>query len=68
VSGSVKLNDGYTGAELEFSRQHFTNASLPVGTLLVWPSLVTHPHRSTPITSGTKYSLTLWFELPLQLS
>jgi len=67
VSGSVKLNDGYTGAELEFPRQHFTNASLPVGTLLVWPSLVTHPHRSTPITSGTKYSLTLWFELPLQL-
>lgn len=68
VSGSVKLNDGYTGAELEFPRQRFSNASLPVGMLLVWPSLVTHPHRSTPITSGTKYSLTLWFELPLQLS
>ena len=68
VSGSVKLNDNYTGAELEFPRQCFSNAALPVGTLLVWPSLVTHPHRSTPITSGTKYSLTLWFELPLQLS
>jgi len=67
VSGSVKLNDDYTGAELEFPRQQFTNASIPVGTLLVWPSLVTHPHRSTPITSGTKYSLTLWFELPMQL-
>ena len=67
VSGSVKLNDDYTGAALEFPRQNFTNADLPVGTLLVWPSLVTHPHRSTPITSGTKYSLTLWFELPLQL-
>ena len=68
VSGSVKLNDSYTGAELEFPRQGYTNADLPVGSLLVWPSLVTHPHRSTPITSGTKYSLTLWFELPLQLS
>ncbi|MEY4165920.1 MAG: Synechococcus phage [Actinomycetota bacterium] len=68
VSGSVKLNDTYTGAELEFPRQQFTNAELPVGTLLVWPSLVTHPHRSTPLLSGTKYSLTLWFELPLQLN
>ena len=68
VSGSVKLNDSYTGAELEFPRQNYTNAGVPVGTLLAWPSLVTHPHRSTPLTSGTKYSLTLWFELPLQLS
>ena len=68
VSGSIKLNDEYTGAELEFPRQGFTNADLPVGSLLAWPSLVTHPHRSTPLTSGTKYSLTLWFELPLQLS
>lgn len=68
VSGSIKLNDGYTGAELEFPRQGYSNANLPVGTLLAWPSLVTHPHRSTPLLSGTKYSLTLWFELPLQLN
>lgn len=65
VSASVKLNDEYEGAILEFPRQHFTNSSLPVGTLLAWPSLVTHPHRSTPITSGVKYSLTIWCELPL---
>lgn len=68
VSGSVKLNDSYTGAELQFPRQGYSNSALPVGTLLAWPSLVTHPHRSAPITSGTKYSLTLWFELPLQLN
>ena len=68
ISGSVKLNSDYTGAELEFPRQNYTNADVPIGTLLAWPSLVTHPHRSTPITSGTKYSLTLWFELPLQIS
>ena len=61
-------HDGYTGAELEFPRQGYSNANLPVGTLLAWPSLVTHPHRSTPLLSGTKYSLTLWFELPLQLN
>lgn len=67
VSASVKLNDSYEGAVLEFPRQGFTNEQLGVGELLVWPSMVTHPHRSTPIESGTKYSLTLWFELPLQL-
>ena len=68
VSASVKLNDSYAGAVLDFPRQNFTNAQLPVGSLLAWPSLVTHPHGSTPITSGTKYSLTIWFELPISLS
>ena len=68
VSASIKLNDTYEGALLEFPRQNFTNAQLPVGSLLAWPSLVTHPHGSTPITNGIKYSLTIWFELPLSLS
>ena len=65
VSASIKLNSDYTGAELEFPRQKFTNADVPVGSLLAWPSLVTHPHASRPLTSGTKYSLTIWCELPL---
>jgi hypothetical protein len=38
---------------------------VPVGALLAWPSLVTHPHESTPLVSGVKHSLTIWFELPL---
>ena len=67
VSASVKLNDDYTGAELQFPRQNFSNAQLAVGSLVAWPSLVTHPHLSAPITSGVKYSLTIWFELPLSL-
>ena len=68
VSASIKLNDTYEGAVLEFPRQDANNAALPVGSLLAWPSLVTHPHHSTRITKGTKYSLTIWFELPLSLS
>ena len=68
VSASIKLNDTYEGAVLEFPRQATDNAALPVGSLLAWPSLVTHPHHSTPITKGVKYSLTIWFELPLSLS
>lgn len=67
VSASVKLNDGYTGAELEFPQQRVSNANLAVGSLVAWPSLVTHPHRSNKITSGVKYSLTIWCELPLSL-
>lgn len=68
VSMSVKLNDDYAGAELDFPRQGFTNADLAVGELLVWPSLVTHPHASLQITSGVKYSLTIWCELPLAMN
>ena len=33
--------------------------------MLAWPSLVTHPHESTPLVSGVKHALTIWFELPL---
>ena len=67
VSASIKLNDNYQGAVLEFPRQNRTNESVPVGSMLAWPSLVTHPHASTPIQSGVKYSMTIWFELPLVL-
>jgi len=65
VSASIKLNDDYEGAELEFPRQKFSNRQIPVGHMLAWPSLVTHPHLSTPITRGVKYSATVWFELPI---
>ncbi|MFZ4718471.1 MAG: hypothetical protein ACOYMR_03540 [Ilumatobacteraceae bacterium] len=64
VSGSVKLNEGYEGAMLDFPRQGIDNADVPVGELIVWPSLVTHPHQATPLVRGVKYGLTVWFELP----
>ena len=49
VSASVKLDDGYEGAELRFPRQGVDNRRVPVGALLAWPSLVTHPHEATPL-------------------
>lgn len=64
LSASVKLDDAYEGGELDFPRQGVTNAGVPVGHLLAWPSLVTHPHQSLQLVSGVKYSLTMWFELP----
>lgn len=64
VSGSIKLNDGYTGAELVFPRQGVDNSAVAVGDMLVWPSLVTHPHETARLAGGVKYALTVWFELP----
>ena len=60
VTGSVKLNDDYTGGLLEFPRQKFTNKDIPVGKCLLFPGQVTHGHTSTELLSGTKYSLTIW--------
>jgi hypothetical protein len=65
VSGSVKLDDGFEGSELRFPRQGVDNTDVPVGSLLVWPSLVTHPHETTPLRSGVRHGLTIWFELPM---
>jgi hypothetical protein len=65
VSGSVKLDDDHVGAELRFPRQGVDNRSVPVGALLAWPSLVTHPHETAPLVRGVKHGLTIWFELPM---
>jgi hypothetical protein len=67
VSASIKLNDDYEGAVLEFPRQKFSNSGVPVGDVIAWPSLVTHPHASSQLTRGVKYSLTIWCELPMML-
>ncbi|HRE00088.1 MAG TPA: 2OG-Fe(II) oxygenase, partial [Ilumatobacteraceae bacterium] len=67
VSASIKLNDDYEGGELEFPRQGVTNAAVPVGSVLAWPSLVTHPHQTNQLRSGVKYALTIWCELPAYL-
>jgi len=60
VTGSVKLNDDYEGGVLEFPRQKFSNKDIPIGKCILFPGQVTHGHLSTPITKGTKYSLTIW--------
>lgn len=64
VSATIRLNDGYEGAALAFPRQGYDNEDQPIGSLLAWPSLVTHPHEATRLTAGTKYALTIWCELP----
>jgi hypothetical protein len=67
VSGSIKLDADHEGAELRFSRQGVDNRHVPVGSLLAWPSLVTHPHEVVPLRRGVKHGLTIWFELPFSV-
>ena len=64
ISAHVKLNQGYEGGALSFPRQEWDTSEVSTGELVVWPSLVTHPHRSEPVSRGVKYGLTLWFRLP----
>jgi hypothetical protein len=50
VSATIRLNDTYAGAALTFPRQRYENSDQPTGSLLAWPSLVTHPHEETQLT------------------
>ena len=60
VSGSMKLNDDFEGATLNFPRQNINNRDHKVGDMMLWPAQVTHPHECTDLIKGVKYSLTLW--------
>ena len=60
VTGSVKLNDDYEGAELVYHRQGISNKDIPVGRCILFPGQVTHGHECLDLKSGVKYSLTMW--------
>jgi len=60
ITGTVRLNNEYTGGELVFPRQNYSNKDVPVGSILIWPSSIQHIHYSSNLTSGIKYSLIGW--------
>lgn len=60
VTGSVKLNEDYEGANLVYPRQNISNIDIPVGRCMLFPGMVTHGHECLPLQSGVKYSLTMW--------
>lgn len=57
---NIKLNNDYQGCDLVFPRQNFNCKDVPIGHAIIWPSTVTHPHMSTPLEHGTKYSIVSW--------
>lgn len=60
ITGSIKLNNEYEGGELFFPKQNFSNKNIEVGDLLLWPGQLTHPHGSSNLLTGEKYSITIW--------
>lgn len=64
VSGSIKLNNDYEGAELYFPEQKFSNKDVNVGDLILWPATITHPHKCEELIKGEKYSITIWTPYP----
>lgn len=60
ITGTVRMNNDYTGGDLVFPRQKFKNTNVPVGSILLWPSSIQHLHFSDTLLSGTKYTLTAW--------
>ena len=66
VSFAMPLNAGYSGGLLTFPRQHWDSREVEVGTLIAFPSRVTHVHWVTPVTEGTRYAMTVWVAPPNQ--
>ncbi len=60
ITINIKLNKEYQGCDLYFPRQNFDTKDIPVGYAVIWPSTVTHPHGSTELLEGTKYSFISW--------
>jgi hypothetical protein len=63
LTGTIRLNEEYTGGELVFPRQKYKNTSVPVGSIIIWPSSIQHIHYSDELRSGTKYSLVAWTKM-----
>ena len=53
----VKLNNDFTGCETIFPRQNWNMKDLPVGHMVIFPGAITHPHYTTELFEGIKYSL-----------
>ena len=53
----VKLNDDFEGCETIFPRQKWSMKDAKVGHMVIFPGVATHPHYTTELFSGVKYSL-----------
>jgi len=60
ITLNIKLNNDYEGCELIFPRQNFNSKDVPVGHAMIWPSTVTHPHVTSDLVNGRKFSFVSW--------
>jgi len=63
----IYLNDVTDGGETEFCDQR-VKVSPTTGTLVMWPSGITHPHRGNPPYSNDKYIITGWLNLSREIT
>jgi predicted 2-oxoglutarate/Fe(II)-dependent dioxygenase YbiX len=59
ISILIYLNDDYEGGELYFPRQDI-KLRLPPGSIVMFPSMGTHPHEGCVVTKGIKYVVVSW--------
>ena len=59
-SCSLVLLQACKGGHLLFPRQGYDDHMVEPGTLLCWPSQITHPHMVTPVKKGQRVSLVVW--------
>lgn len=52
------LNDDYEGGDLIFFND--TKINIPVGHIIIFPSIFLYPHAVTPVTKGKRYSFVSW--------
>jgi PKHD-type hydroxylase len=56
------LNDDFEGGEFQVRLYNDYKAPLEKGTIIAFPSIL--EHRVVPVTSGIRYSATMWFNGP----
>ena len=62
-SGSIRLEKAKEGGRLVFPRQNVNDEDVKNGELLMWPSRITHPHKVTPVTRGSRLSIVVWTKM-----
>lgn len=60
LSCILQLNSDYDGGILYFPNQDF-KIKLEAGDVILFPSIHTHPHSVSPITSGERKNIVTWF-------
>ena len=61
LSCSMILNQDYEGGALRFWQGQYQVPDLRTGDAVVFPSNFCYPHEITPVTTGTRYVLIVWF-------
>ena len=62
VSVVCLLNDEFEGGQFQVRLYNDYDAPLKKGTMIAFPSIL--EHRVIPVTSGVRYSATMWFNGP----